>query len=425
MQRLLARADALIVRERVRHYSLIIAAMGSLALLLNTTLGGFPVALSGEVVLPDFFANWTGGRLILAGRVDELYDPAAQTALQAATVPSTRGLAWFISPPTTALLFVPFAALPYGWGALAWTAATVAALGLALCWARPLLQSRQADHRLFVLVIWSTPPVFELIGSGQSTALALLVVLLSLRLADRGHEIGSGAVLAAGLYKPHLFLLVPVVLLMQRRYRALGALTATSVLVVLATLPVVGLEAWTNWGRTLASPLYSDQVRANLAWKMQSVPALHTALGGPDSIVYVYLAVGVVAFVWTARKFSGDTPRVWALALMTTVVFSPHVMVYDLVLLVPVAAYLLSRRDTRAARLLGILTCVLLWSMPLRYALAAKDPQLHALSAPWSALSLLGLWLLLAIDGRSSTPRTATPVSTSQARSAGQDEPVA
>jgi hypothetical protein len=110
MQRLLARADALIVRERVRNYALIVAAMGSIALLLNAVLGGFPEALSGEVVLPDFFAHWTGGRLVLLGRVSELYDPTAQTALQVATVPSTRGLAWFVSPPTSALLFVPVGA---------------------------------------------------------------------------------------------------------------------------------------------------------------------------------------------------------------------------------------------------------------------------------------------------------------------------
>jgi hypothetical protein len=425
MQRLLAGADALIVRERVRNYAVIVAAMGSLALLLNAVLGGFPVALSGEVVLPDFFAHWTGGRLVLLGRVSELYDPTAQTALQVATVPSTRGLAWFVSPPTSALLFVPLAALPYGWGVLVWTVVTVAALGLALCCSGTLLRNREGDHRLFVLVMWSTPPVFELIGSGQDTALALLVVMLSLRLAGRGKEVGAGAVLAVGLYKPHLFVLVPVVLLMQRRYRALGALAATSVLVVLVTLPVVGPGAWTNWVRALASPLYADQVQVSQTWKMQSLSALSTAFGGTADIAYIYLAVGVVAFVWTARRFSDDTPRVWALALMTTVVFSPHAMVYDLVLLVPVAAYLLGRHNTRAARLLGVATCVVLWSVPVRYALAALDPRLHVLSAPWSAIPLLGLWLVLAIGGRPSSPSTATPVGRSEGGRTGQDGAVA
>jgi hypothetical protein len=408
-RRLLTWADALLVRERVRNYALILIGMGWLALLVNTALGPFPVTLSGVVVAPDFLANWTSGRLILLGRVDELYDPAAQTALQVATVPSTSDLSWFISPPTTALLFVPLAALPYGWAALVWAAVTVAALGLALSWARPLLRSRQGDHRLFVLVMWSTPPVFELIGSGQSTALALLVVMLSLRLAGRGKEIGAGAVLAAGLYKPHLFVLVPVVLLVQRRYRALGALTATSVLVVLATLPAVGPGAWTSWARALASPLYSDQIKVGLGWKMQSVSALNTALGVPANTAYVYLLIGIAAFVWVARRFREDTSRVWALALMTTVVFSPHAMVYDLVLLAPVAAFFLGRRNTRAARVLGVLTCVVLWSTPLRYAVATLDPRWQLLSAPWSAVPLLGLWLLLVVShGKPVAARPAT-----------------
>ncbi|WP_425349241.1 glycosyltransferase family 87 protein [Friedmanniella luteola] len=86
-----------------------------------------------------------------------------------------------MSPPTAALLFVPLAAFTYGWAALVWTAVTVVALGLALCWARRVLSKSHGDHQLFVLVMWSTPAVFELVGAGQDTALALLIVMLSLR----------------------------------------------------------------------------------------------------------------------------------------------------------------------------------------------------------------------------------------------------
>jgi hypothetical protein len=232
--------------------------------------------------------------------------------------------------------------------------------------------------------------------------------MLCLRLTARGQEVGAGVVLATGLYKPHLFVLVPVVLLVQRRYRALGALAATSALLVLATLPLVGLGAWVSWGRALASPLYGDQVQASQSWKMQSVSALNTAFGVPTDLAYVYLLIGAAAFVWRARLFQENTPRVWALALMTTVVFSPHAMVYDLVLLAPVAAYVYASRNARAMRLLGVITCVLLWSVPMRHALATLDPWWHWLSAPWSAVSLLGLWFLLLFNhGRPSDLGTA------------------
>lgn len=396
VQELPGRADSLIVRTRVRNYSLIVVAMGSIALLLNATLAGFPVALSGDVVLPDFMAHWTGGRLVWLGLVDDLYDPAAQTSVQVAAVPTTPGLAWFVSPPLTALLFLPFGALPYGWAVCAWTAVSVAALGLALRWTKPLLTDRRSEHRLFVLVMCSTPPFLELVGAGQDTALALLTVMLSQRLAQRGRRAGAGAVLAAGLYKPHLFVLVPVMLLVQRRYRALAALAGTSLLAILVTLPFVGVGAWTNWARALASPLYSDQVQVSQTWKMQSVSALSTALGAPSNGAYVYLALGAAAFVWSARRFREDTARIWALGLMTTVVFSPHAMEYDLVLLVPVAAYIFGRVNTKTMRLLAVATSVLLWSVPVRHALAGLGPHAQLLSAPWSALPLLGLWVLLA-----------------------------
>src|SRR3712207_9170628 len=101
------------MRERVRNYSLIIVVMGALALIANSALGPFPHALSGEVLFPDFFAHWTGGRLILLGRLPQLYDPMAQMAVQLDAAGSVKGLAWFVSPPIATLLFLPFAALPY------------------------------------------------------------------------------------------------------------------------------------------------------------------------------------------------------------------------------------------------------------------------------------------------------------------------
>src|SRR3712207_169007 len=127
----------------------------------------------------------------------------AQMAVQLDAAGSVKGLAWFVSPPIAALLFLPFAALPYGWGALFWAAVTVAALILALALAKPLLRQHQPDHRLFALVIWSTPAVFELVGSGQDSALALLLVVGAMRLLAAGRYVSAGVILAMGLYKPH------------------------------------------------------------------------------------------------------------------------------------------------------------------------------------------------------------------------------
>jgi len=395
MSRLFAWFDTLVVRERVRNYSWIFVVMGSAALVINAAFGQLPLTLSGDMVTPDFLAHWTGGRLVLQGQAAELYDPAAQSAVQMQSVGVTQDLSWFISPPLTALLFVPFAALPYSWGALAWTGVSLALLGWALFLVRPFLGDRQGDHALFVLAIFATPAVLELIGSGQVTAVALIAVTIALRLLRVNHDVLAGAVLAVGLYKPHLFVLVPLALLVQRKYRALSSLAVTSAVLILLTLPAVGARAWEAWLTTLTSPLYNDAVQAGLTWKMQSISALATSLGAPPVAVYPLLLVGAAIFVWRTRAGRYPSSYVWTLALLTTVTFSPHVMVYDLVLLVPAMAYFHLRHNTAPTRLLAVVTCVLLWTIPLRYGLATHYPSWAPLKAPWSALPLLCLSLIL------------------------------
>ena len=395
MSRFSAWVDELMVRERVRNYSWIFVVMGSAALVVNAAFGHLPLTLSGEVVAPDFLAHWTGGRLMLQGQVAELYDPAIQSALQMQSVGATKDLSWFVSPPLTALMFVPFAALPYSWGALAWTGASLALLGWALFLSRPFLRDRQGDHALFVLAIVATPAVLELIGAGQDTAVALIAVTIALRLLRVNHDVLAGAVFAVGLYKPHLFVLVPVALVVLRRYRALSSLAVTSAVLIVLTLPVVGARTWEAWLAALTSPRYDDAVQAGHTSKMQSISALATSLGAPPVVVYPLLLIGAAIFVWRTRTDRDRSGYVWALALMTTVVFSPHAMVYDLVLLVPALAYFLAQGNTAATRLLAVVTCLLLWTVQLRHGLATHFPSWAPLSAPWSALPLLGLWQLL------------------------------
>jgi cytochrome b561 len=350
------------------------------------------------VVLPDYQAHWTGGRLLLDGRADVLYDPAVQSQLQRTHVPGSTGLSWFVSPPVVAALYAPFALLPYGPSAVLWAVVNLALLVVAVRLVRPLLP-QDGTSRLFVLAFLATAAVFEVMGAGQDSLLALVVLLVGLRLLLANRDGLAGAVLALGIFKPQLFVLVPVALLLQRRYRAVATGGGMAVGLVLLTLPMVGVDGWRSWLGALASPLYLNDVQVAQTWKMQSVSALGTALGGPQLLAYVLLVVGAFALGWRLRKIRDDTTQVWALTVLTTVVFSPHVMLYDLVFLLPVLAYLWSRLNTRPARLLAVAAAILLWSVPIRRLAATTDWAM--LSAPWSALPLLGLWLLLFRGSRS------------------------
>jgi hypothetical protein len=199
-------------------------------------------------------------------------------------------------------------------------------------------------------------------------------------------------VLALGLVKPHLFVLVPVALLLQRRYRTLLTLSGACAGLVPLTLPVVGLQTRRDWLAALASPLYTAEAQVGQTAKMQSLSGLATAFGAPPALAYVVLLVGVVALVLQLRSCRYNTAQVWSATVLTTLVFSPHVMIYDLVLLLPVLAL----AHARPTRLLAVALVVVLFSVPLREAGAQAAPSWSFLAYPWSALLLLALWLLIA-----------------------------
>lgn len=85
----------------------------------------------------------------------------------------------------------------------------------------PMLQ-RYGRGRVLLLV-FSSLPAISLIINGQDSAVTLLILVASLRLLLARRDTAAGAILGlGGAFKPPLFLLMPLLLLFQRRWRALG-----------------------------------------------------------------------------------------------------------------------------------------------------------------------------------------------------------
>src|SRR5207249_1557623 len=137
------------------------------------------------------------------GDTSHLYDPAAQQALQDRIVGKQDMFAWYVSPPFMALLYLPFAALPYLLSAVAWTVFTLLLLRIAAWLARPLIPDLGARHwRFALLVAAASQPIFELLGAGQDTALSLLIWVVGVRMAVSRRDGLAGTIFALGLLKP-------------------------------------------------------------------------------------------------------------------------------------------------------------------------------------------------------------------------------
>src|SRR5262249_47568642 len=154
---------------------------------------------------------------------------------------------------------LPFAVLPYVPSAFLWTASTVLALAVAARLARPLVPRLSERHwSLVLLAAAATAPVFELVGSGQGSALSLLLWVAGVRLALARRDTAAGVVFALGLFKPQLFFLPPLLFLCLWRPRALLGWTATAGALGAVSALLVGPEGIHRWILLLASPFYRE-----------------------------------------------------------------------------------------------------------------------------------------------------------------------
>jgi len=401
-RRLVLALDRLINTERCRNYSIIFIVLGYGLILVTTFQGHLPKTAFGESVLPDYLAHWTGGRLVLDGQLANLYDQRTQFEVQTATLGQTAKLAWFVSPPFVGLLYAPLAGLPYLASAALWTLLSVVMLLTALKLARPLAPNiPNARWRMIVLVCFASQPVLELIGSGQDSAFSLLFWVAGTRLILARRDVLAGVVFALGLCKPQLFVLVPVVMLVQRRYRSLAAWSSTAILLAFISVLMVGVNGAQNWLMLPFRDSYREAVQVGQAWKMQGLPSFVTSLmplglARVGEVAGLLLAVILLLlFIIACRRWPSSRGDVgmWAFAAVTTVLLSPHLVVYDLVLLLPAVLYLLERQDSPTVRVALFTLFVITWMAPVGHLLAGVVPwPISVVGAGWGALPIFVLW---------------------------------
>ncbi|MFN8147754.1 MAG: glycosyltransferase family 87 protein [Candidatus Nanopelagicales bacterium] len=398
--KLAARLDALLDRERVRNCSIAFLVLGVIASILNVALGHGLRVLTGNALFPDFLAHWTGGRLLLDGDLDRLYDADFQANLQHALIGPGDDVSWFVGPPFTAILYAPFAALPFAVAGVLWTLVSVAAIAGSIVLLKPLVPRLAQDWTVVVLAVLACQPVLEVIGAGQDSALSMLVWAAGLRLLVAGRDALAGLVFGAGLIKPQLVVLAPPTFLIQRRWSAFAVWVAMAFVAAAASVWLIGVDGIHTWISALTSQRYDEQINVGQAWKQLSASALLVSLVPPSlvnaaqTLGLVICAALVVAFLVAAWRAPRDRwLDVWTLAAFTTVVASPHLLVYDLLIAVPAALVLLDRHPSRRVRLALLAAFVLTYLNPVLHVLALKlSWPLTWVGAPWAVVPLLLLW---------------------------------
>jgi hypothetical protein len=267
----------------------------------------------------DFLQFYCAAKLLAS---NQLYDAPATWALHTElTGKEPVKSVLFARPPFYALAFLPLAALPYRTAYWLFQAASFAAL-LAFVW---MFRKRAPD-----LPFWCalSMPLLVLLLNGQDVAFVLLLIAVALNRIDAGRDFEAGLVLSLCAIKFHLLWVVPLGLLVHRRWRILsGGLTGVSML-----LSISFIVAGFNWPAEYLARIRGPEIHPlpHIMGNLRSLALL--AVGDRPWFDAGLHVIAIGAFLLLARR-EGRLPVMLGYALIAGLLTARHTYVQDFALL--------------------------------------------------------------------------------------------
>ena len=298
----------------------------------------------GNLRGPDFFNFYAAAKLYVTNGGAAVYDIALQrqTELQITGQDPSRFIVLpYFHPPYYTLLIAPLAYFDYRHAYYAMAAFNVLlAAALIVILVGTSLRVHGRGWLVASAMIAGFFPLFVTVLQGQSDLVVLVPLAGAYAAWARGRYGLAGALSALALAKPQLLLLIPVLFIARRAWRALaayaGVLAALGVFSI-ATFGVGPVFTYLNsvgtWAVTGRLPntnelVYTDPAVYSLRNILEAVP------GGGKFVAFVILVL-LLALVALSLSWRPDKPRLdFALAIAASLVLSPHQNVHDLALLV-------------------------------------------------------------------------------------------
>ncbi len=344
-----------------------------LAVVLWITFGS---ALAPLAQRTDFLNLYTGANLALHGQFRDLYDYRVQSDVSRSFVPNVAPVFPFVRPPFYALALAPLALLPFKPAFAVWISLQITLLLACWCWAwRTFGPDALVWTSLFL-------PTALGIASGQDCVVTLAICCAAWEAYRRKHETLAGVLLALTLFKFHLFLLLPLALLVRRRWRMFAGYSATGATLAIGSLLLCGWE-----GVRAYAALLTRKDLATLSPSPDRMLGVNALLANLriDSLSVTLLLAGAVVFlvVRAALSHQDDWRWFWA-AVVGSLLISPHTYPYDGAALLIPGLLAVFQGETLPLRILG--ATILL---PLLYGL-------NLAGAPYSGIPALTLLVFLA-----------------------------
>ncbi|MBX3553634.1 MAG: DUF2029 domain-containing protein [Pseudolabrys sp.] len=364
------RSGAWLTRERVRLIAggIAIASLAGLIVLLATADG-----LNDRLGRPlgtDFSNVYAAGTYVLDGDPAKPFDPPAQQAREQAIFGAGTPFYGWHYPPFFLALAALLATMPYLLALAVWQGVTL----VAYLWViRGILNRHPLPAevmRLWPLLALAFPAVFINLGHGHNGFLTAALFGGALLVLDR-RPVLAGILFGLLAYKPQFGVLIPLALIASGRWRATASAAVTVIVMTIITTLAFGIDIWAAF---LASGRFTRTVvleAGDTGWhKIQTVFAWARMWGAPVPLAYALQAIVAVGAaiavirVWRGGASFADKA---AVLLIGTLLATPYSLDYDLMLLAPALAFLVS----------DMMRC-----------------GAEASAEPWEASLLAALWLM-------------------------------
>lgn len=292
--------------------------------------------IAGPLKGADFVQFYTLGHLASAHRISEMYDAASFHEAQAEFLPeSAREIYPPVYPPQAAVMFAPMSGLSYQRALFIWSLITIAGYALIVWSAWKVVADRLPDRTFVIAAAAAFPPFWILILHGQVTVILLFAFWAGWLALEHHRRWLAGFAFGLLALKPQFGIPLAVVVLASGEWAMLtGAVTSVMAQAVVVWM-VLGSDAFTTFADSIPTTIaYADLLEAK-PFMSHSLRAL-TRLTPNWIGLPMWAALAAIVLWFTVRAWKSDAPlrvRLGVVVLAATLV-NPHVIIYDLTVLV-------------------------------------------------------------------------------------------
>jgi hypothetical protein len=318
---------------------------------------------------------------------------------------ATAGILPYLQPPWNALLFAPLGLLPFKLAHAVWIAVLIGSvLYIAVLAGRTFELSASVPSRLSgiaTLVVAISPLAYRTIRVGNvsgavGAAIALAVMDLMRRDSARaGIATWLGGVLKLGATVG----LVPLMLVL-RRWKALGWLVGLTIVTVLATLAIAGRAPFREY-MTVApevaksTPRPSNQALHAFLIRATGMLPLPRSLLIAMRVAQALVLVAILALMFRRRRADWQHPPIVfaaAVALVAwTVIFAPLFWEHYLIYFAPFWGWLIWEGTRSRFRATLVLIAIAMMWMPFPALVRFRAPEPIASYLLWPVCIMLGI----------------------------------